>query len=166
MGYIGARVKNTVCLLACKLTILANAERILSILLASVFRSSSSDSEGATAAAVIPIEWLPNFSMSFSISEVRPCTPETSRNHWHVVQQVLIQQLCDPATAWRSSCILHLAWLARSLSMQAASMNLVPGLLYSWHVDVDVDHTHSALETSFFRTAFPHAPFHTYLMLY
>ena len=106
------------------------------------------------------------FSMSFSISEVRPCTPETSRNHWHVVQQVLIQQLCDLATAWRSSCILHLAWLARSLSMQAASMNLVPGLLYSWHVDVDVDHTHSALETSFFRTAFPHAPFHTYLMLY
>ena len=106
------------------------------------------------------------FSMSFSISEVRPCTPETSRNHWHVVQQVLIQQLCDLATAWRSSCVLHLAWLARSLSMQAASMNLVPGLLYNWHVDVDVDHTHSALETSFFRTAFPHAPFHTYLMLY
>ena len=68
------------------------------------------------------------FSMSFSISEVRPCAPETSRNHWHVVQQVLIQQLCDLATAWRSSCILHLAWLARSLSMQAASMNLVPGL--------------------------------------
>ena len=63
MGYIGARVKNTVCLLACKLTILANAERILSILLASVFRSSSSDSEGATAAAVIPIEWLPWLSL-------------------------------------------------------------------------------------------------------
>ena len=120
--------------------ILANADRILSILLASVFsnlfcfasRSSAVIQLLALTSVLLPVlpVLLPELlRLSFleellhlrcvtlrpaETSHTQPLVFHTSGIRWHVVQEVLIQQLC----AWRSP-----PGMARPLKIDAGSVN-------------------------------------------